>query len=129
MNGDPLSLLITAVINHHFKIYHPFYILQSCRYNHSIAKMQFNTILITLFALLASSDACKCVQGGSHPKATKACCNKLDGNFVGGNDCAAGSISEHLSEFRTCCKGKGFTSDCDFPLTDEAVKEDAVKNK
>ncbi|KAJ7174880.1 hypothetical protein C8R46DRAFT_845052, partial [Mycena filopes] len=85
--------------------------------------MHFSTLFLAAFAaLVASTDACKCViNGGSHPEATGPCCAQLKGNFNSGNgDCAAGSISEHLSNFRNCChtwllNNVPLTSDCDFP--------------
>ncbi|KAK7451032.1 hypothetical protein VKT23_012707 [Stygiomarasmius scandens] len=80
--------------------------------------MQFsNMFLVVIAALISSSAACKCVSGGNNQVgATQSCCASLSGDF-NTDDCAAGSISEHLSNFRSCCqsKGSGFTSDCDFP--------------
>ncbi|KAK7048711.1 hypothetical protein R3P38DRAFT_2871046 [Favolaschia claudopus] len=81
-----------------------------------LSKLFFATIV----AFASGSAACKCViNGGSHPEATGPCCQSLNGNFDG-NDCAAGSISEHLSNFRACChtwllNNVPLTSDCDFP--------------
>ncbi|KAJ7743891.1 hypothetical protein B0H14DRAFT_3514802 [Mycena olivaceomarginata] len=55
------------------------------------------------------------------PVATQPCCAQLNGNYNSANgDCAAGSISEHLSNFRSCCQtwqlnNVRLTSDCDFP--------------
>ncbi|KAJ7342331.1 hypothetical protein DFH08DRAFT_811425 [Mycena albidolilacea] len=81
-----------------------------------------NIFLVAIAALVSTSDACKCViNGGSHPEATQPCCSQLSGNYNSGNgDCAAGSISEHLSNFRSCCttfelNNVALTSDCDFP--------------
>ncbi|KAJ7636519.1 hypothetical protein FB45DRAFT_741963 [Roridomyces roridus] len=62
---------------------------------------------------------CQCLIGGVvHPEFTQPCCAGLHGDFNPTNgDCAASSISEHLSNFRSCCESKapGLTSDCDFP--------------
>ncbi|KAJ7652334.1 hypothetical protein DFH06DRAFT_995101 [Mycena polygramma] len=80
--------------------------------------MQFLSILIVaIAALVSSTEGCKCVANDvSHPEATGPCCSSLSGDFNSGDgDCAADSISEHLSNFRSCCEGSGFTSDCDFP--------------
>lgn len=67
--------------------------------------MYFAKIIAIAFA--ATAMACKC---GDRSR-TKACCDGLSGEYVG-NDCKASSISEHLSNFRSCCLGK---SDCDYP--------------
>ncbi|KAF8212617.1 hypothetical protein K438DRAFT_1957234 [Mycena galopus ATCC 62051] len=79
-------------------------------------------LLVAIVALATTSHACKCViNGGSHPEATGPCCSELSGNFDSSDgDCAAGSISEHLSNFRSCCQtwflnNVALTSDCDFP--------------
>ncbi|KAJ7238688.1 hypothetical protein C8J57DRAFT_113625 [Mycena rebaudengoi] len=81
-----------------------------------------NIFLVAIAAFASTSYACKCViNGGSHPEATQPCCSQLGGNYNSGNgDCAAGSISEHLSNFRSCCNtwllnNQPLTSDCDFP--------------
>lgn len=63
--------------------------------------------------LAATGQACKCNPGGVENVAqTQFCCTQLGGVFQDGNDCEASSISEHLSNFRSCCGG---SSDCDFP--------------
>ncbi|KAJ7743892.1 hypothetical protein B0H14DRAFT_2215318, partial [Mycena olivaceomarginata] len=86
--------------------------------------MQFSNIffMAIVAALASTSEACKCViNGGSQPVATQPCCAQLNGNYNSANgDCAAGSISEHLSNFRSCCQtwqlnNVRLTSDCDFP--------------
>ncbi|KIK53614.1 hypothetical protein GYMLUDRAFT_250202 [Collybiopsis luxurians FD-317 M1] len=86
--------------------------------------MQFSSIFfaVIIAALASTSNACKCViNGGSHPEATGPCCSQLNGDFDSSDgDCAAGSISEHLSNFRSCCQtwllnNVPLTSDCDFP--------------
>ncbi|KAI1951258.1 hypothetical protein LOZ57_001813, partial [Ophidiomyces ophidiicola] len=60
---------------------------------------------------------CKCyVNGNRDDGRTESCCRQLGGVFRFGNDCLAGSISEHLSNFRRCCGGQ---SDCDYPGLDE----------
>ncbi|KAJ6552634.1 hypothetical protein DFH09DRAFT_925028 [Mycena vulgaris] len=99
--------------------------------------MQFSTIFLVAIAALAStSDACKCViNGGSQPVATQPCCAQLSGNYNSGNgDCAAGSISEHLSNFRACCmtwelNGVLLTSDCDFPTLADLEKIDTPQGE
>ncbi|THU92372.1 hypothetical protein K435DRAFT_862546 [Dendrothele bispora CBS 962.96] len=72
--------------------------------------------LLVIMTLVSSSAACKCVTNGANQVgATESCCNSLGGDF-NTDDCAAGSISEHLSNFRSCCQSSGaVTSDCDFP--------------
>ncbi|KAI5460772.1 hypothetical protein BGZ63DRAFT_250399 [Mariannaea sp. PMI_226] len=79
--------------------------------------MQFlKATLFSIVALLsATGEACKCyrTEGGTNNGATHKCCNDLGGVWQYGNDCKAGSISEHLRAFDHCCKGQG--SDCDYP--------------
>lgn len=82
----------------------------------------FNAIILASMALTAT--ACKCVQGGTNDEATRVCCGSLGGRYEG-NDCVAGTISEELSDFRSCCMNQDpngqLTSDCDFPTKrDEA---------
>lgn len=74
----------------------------------------FNTLFVASMAL--SSLACKCVQDGANDAATSTCCTSLGGRYSG-NDCAADTISESLSNFRQCCENQdsALTSDCDFP--------------
>ncbi|KAI5862512.1 hypothetical protein GGS23DRAFT_597317 [Durotheca rogersii] len=61
--------------------------------------------------LTAPALACKCfVDGGQDDARTQSCCGELNG-ITAGDDCRANSISEHLSDFRSCCGGQ---SDCDF---------------
>ncbi|KAF1849269.1 uncharacterized protein K460DRAFT_404507 [Cucurbitaria berberidis CBS 394.84] len=93
--------------------------------------MQLTRLVLLATTLLVGADACKCVNNGANTDATRACCAQLKGNFRNGNDCQAGSISEKLSNFRRCCQGKGFTSDCDCPtcLAEEAEAEAAVVTK
>ena len=65
--------------------------------------MQFSIIfLMVVAALVSTSEACKCVlDGASYPTATGPCCAQLDGDFNSSDgDCAAGSISDHLSNVR-----------------------------
>ncbi|KAF2278197.1 uncharacterized protein EI97DRAFT_248020 [Westerdykella ornata] len=90
--------------------------------------MHLSSILLAGAALLAGADACKCVSGGNvYLDASHACCNDLRGNWRNGNDCQAGSISEHLSNFRRCCRNWGLTSDCDCPTCSAAeLQADAV---
>ena len=79
--------------------------------------MQFLKIMLLSVAAVLSvpAEACKCyTTGGTENEgATHLCCNNLKGVFQDGNDCNAGSISEHLAAFDKCCKGDG--SDCDYP--------------
>ena len=77
--------------------------------------MLFSRLALFAAALFVGADACKCVNGGKDNAATRACCAQLGGNFRNGDDCQAGSISEKLSNFRRCCRDRGFTSDCDCP--------------
>ena len=77
--------------------------------------MQFTNLALLAAIFLVGADACKCVNGGKNDDATRACCTQLRGNFRNGDDCQAGSISEKLSNFRSCCRSRGFTSDCDCP--------------
>jgi hypothetical protein len=75
-------------------------------------------IMLGIAAMLSTAEACKCLNSGGDENigGTAYCCGQLDGSFQDGNDCAADSISEHLSEFRYCCEDNGsVTSDCDFP--------------
>ncbi|KAF9065654.1 hypothetical protein BDP27DRAFT_1228647 [Rhodocollybia butyracea] len=79
-----------------------------------------NFLAFVLVAIVAAipAHACKCLDAGGSNNVgnTQSCCGSLGGSFQDGNDCAAGSISEHLSNFRSCCEGDGsVTSDCDFP--------------
>ncbi|KAI1085131.1 hypothetical protein F5B20DRAFT_575596 [Whalleya microplaca] len=78
------------------------------------AKMQFSQIFVLAVAAISTPAlACKCyVNGNQDNGKTQSCCSQQGGNFVSGNDCQAASISEHLSNFRSCCGG---SSDCDFP--------------
>ncbi|KAF2746649.1 hypothetical protein M011DRAFT_403972, partial [Sporormia fimetaria CBS 119925] len=89
----------------------------------------FSNILFTAATLLAGADACKCVSNGYHyVDASRACCGELRGNWRDGNDCQAGSISEHLSDFRRCCRNWGLTSDCDCPTCTAAeLQADAAQ--
>ena len=78
--------------------------------------MQFTLIAFT--AILGIASACKCTAGADNSAFTEICCGRLNGNFVNGNDCAAGSISESLSDFKRCCGdvgGPDWGSDCDCP--------------
>ncbi|WZH48496.1 uncharacterized protein QYS62_009672 [Fusarium acuminatum] len=87
-------------------------------------------VLLTATALLSmTGEACKCYgdKGNLNNGATHKCCNDYHGVYSG-NDCRAGSISEHLRGFDSCCKGQG--SDCDFPhlAKAEAKMVTAVKH-
>lgn len=75
--------------------------------------MQFSSLFTIAVATMLSAPAlaCKCTSGSNNEALTKSCCGQLSGT-VNGNDCAASSISEHLSNFRSCCGGQ---SDCDYP--------------
>ncbi|GFF34946.1 hypothetical protein IFM46972_04405 [Aspergillus udagawae] len=90
--------------------------------------MQFSSIATVAIAALltAPSLACKCyVNGNRDDGRTHSCCDRFRGVFWYGNDCKAGSISEHLSDFRNCCGG---SSDCDYPgLALEETEVDYVK--
>ncbi|KAF9066290.1 hypothetical protein BDP27DRAFT_1297472 [Rhodocollybia butyracea] len=79
-----------------------------------------NFLAFVLVAVVAAipAHACKCLDAGgaNNVHNTKSCCADLNGSFQDGNDCAADSISERLSNFRSCCQVEGsVTSDCDFP--------------
>ncbi|EJD41982.1 hypothetical protein AURDEDRAFT_68173 [Auricularia subglabra TFB-10046 SS5] len=80
--------------------------------------MNFFTLALVALAAFVPAKACKCldITGSNNVANTQVCCALLNGSFQGGNDCAANSISEHLSTFRSCCEARGsLTSDCDFP--------------
>ncbi|EJD41978.1 hypothetical protein AURDEDRAFT_68161 [Auricularia subglabra TFB-10046 SS5] len=80
--------------------------------------MNFFALALLAIAAVVPAEACKCINsgGGNDVGNTETCCAQLNGSFQPGNDCAAGSISEHLSDFRACCQNSGSaTSDCDFP--------------
>ncbi|KAJ7153915.1 hypothetical protein C8R43DRAFT_1126587 [Mycena crocata] len=99
--------------------------------------MQFsNLFFAAIVALASTSNACKCViNGGAHPEATGPCCASLSGNYNSANgDCAANSISEHLSNFRACCmtwflNNQPLTSDCDFPKLEDLEKIDTPQGE
>ncbi|KAK8004194.1 NADH dehydrogenase (ubiquinone)-like protein [Apiospora arundinis] len=76
--------------------------------------MKINTLLVLVTALLApaATDACKC---GSNLDATKACCHDA-GGIPTSNGCPAGTISERLSRFASCCRRLGVRSDCRCPV-------------
>ncbi|KAA8629567.1 hypothetical protein SMACR_08681 [Sordaria macrospora] len=91
--------------------------------------MQFSTILLSAIAFFAGAEACKCLNsgGGFNKGASEACCHQQNGSWRNGNDCAASSISEHLSNFRSCCKNSGAqTSDCDYPRLAAADANDGI---
>jgi hypothetical protein len=80
--------------------------------------MNFFALILVAVTTAISAEACKCLDngGGNNVGNTQNCCSSLGGSFQDGNDCAASSISEHLSNFRSCCQSDGSaTSDCDFP--------------
>ncbi|KAK6833196.1 hypothetical protein PG987_007890 [Apiospora arundinis] len=94
--------------------------------------MKINTLLVLVTALLApaATDACKC---GSNLDATKACCHDA-GGIPTSNDCPAGTISERLSRFASCCRRLGLlwdlealfgpmSSQLDVGIMSEAVRE------
>lgn len=87
--------------------------------------MQLSSIItLTIAAILSGPTlACKCTTNGSEDSArTESCCGSLSGTYSDG-DCAAGSISESLSDFRSCCGG---LSDCDFPKKREDEGETLI---
>ena len=87
--------------------------------------MQLSSIItLTIAAMLSGPTlACKCTTNGSEDSArTESCCGSLSGTDSAG-DCAAGSISESLSDFRSCCGG---LSDCDFPKKREDEGETLI---
>lgn len=91
--------------------------------------MQFSTIVLSAIAFFAGAEACKCLNngGGVNWGASEACCHQQNGSWRNGNDCAASSISEHLSNFRSCCKRSGAqTSDCDYPRLASADAKDGI---
>lgn len=79
-------------------------------------EMQFHNLVLMFAAsiLVIPSEACKCdVDGQAVTVYTQGCCQTLGGVFQYGNDCAASSISDILSEFQWCCMGVNANSDCD----------------
>ena len=85
--------------------------------------MRFSTLTIAITALMAGAQACQCVNNGADIEKTRDCCERLGGNFVNGKDCQASSISEKLSNFRSCCRERGMTSDCDCPTCKRSTDE------
>ncbi|KAL3963258.1 hypothetical protein ACCO45_000262 [Purpureocillium lilacinum] len=78
--------------------------------------MKFSTTIISIVALLASAEACKCLSSvGNNSEATSACCKEAGGS-ANGSDCPAGEISDRLSRFASCCKAYGTRSDCRCPI-------------
>ncbi|KAH9910778.1 uncharacterized protein BXZ73DRAFT_57767 [Epithele typhae] len=80
--------------------------------------MKLLALIVLAVAAAIPTQACKCIDsnGSQNVGNTKTCCASLNGAFLNGNDCNASSISEHLSNFRSCCESHGSqTSDCDFP--------------
>lgn len=87
--------------------------------------MQFNALFLAVTALFAAStQACKCMDGdeNSDMTVTTSCCS-VAGGSAGSDDCNADSISEHLSDFDTCCGNSGLVSDCDYPDSILPIKE------
>lgn len=83
--------------------------------SHQTFKMRLNLAIIAAICF-TSVTACKCVANGNKfNDATMACCGDIGGEPAGGDDCRAFSIDDRLSDFRKCCKSKGYTSDCDCP--------------
>ncbi|OJJ34756.1 hypothetical protein ASPWEDRAFT_39837 [Aspergillus wentii DTO 134E9] len=82
--------------------------------------MKFSIASLFVAAIMAAPAlACQCTKDSSK---TESCCNSLSGTYKDG-DCQASSISEHLSNFRSCCGGY---SDCDFPSKREDEDETIV---
>ncbi|KAH9932129.1 uncharacterized protein BXZ73DRAFT_101504 [Epithele typhae] len=80
--------------------------------------MKLLNLVVLAAAAAIPAQACKCIDsnGGQNAVNTQFCCASLDGSFQFGDDCAASSISQHLSNFRSCCRIRGSqTSDCNFP--------------
>ncbi|KAF2468390.1 uncharacterized protein BDR25DRAFT_56839 [Lindgomyces ingoldianus] len=76
----------------------------------------FKLIAVVTATILSTTEACKCLIGGSSsPIGTHACCNQIGGNFQFGDDCQASSIANSLSSFHSCCRGIGGPSDCGCP--------------
>ncbi|KAM5346146.1 hypothetical protein ACJ41O_009151 [Fusarium nematophilum] len=86
----------------------------------------FKLAFLSASALLSIGEACKCYSddGGHNNGATHKCCDDLGGVYEG-DDCKAGSISEHLSGFDSCCLGQG--SDCDYPHRARSESGEFVK--
>ncbi|CAJ2510134.1 Uu.00g060340.m01.CDS01 [Anthostomella pinea] len=87
----------------------------------------FRIAAVAITALLSTPAlACQCNTGGTiNDVQTVYCCGQLGGTATGGNQCEAASISEHLSNFRSCCGGG---SDCDFPKEKRDGFETVVVN-
>ncbi|ROV95673.1 hypothetical protein VMCG_07573 [Cytospora schulzeri] len=77
--------------------------------------MYFSRVAIVAVTAILSTGgmACQCYVNGSPANSlTESCCAELSGVFEAPGQCEASSISEHLSNFRSCCGG---SSDCDYP--------------
>lgn len=74
--------------------------------------MKFLSSIVTIAALVSSTEACQCLSTiGVNEAATKSCCRAAGGSPEG-NQCPAGGISENLSQFAACCRSYGDRSDC-----------------
>lgn len=81
-------------------------------------EMKLFSLIFVSAATILSVQACKCVDpngGADNDVETAFCCAEEGGTFQDGNDCAANSISNELSEFESCCNGSGLNSDCSCP--------------
>jgi hypothetical protein len=100
-----LSFKYTATIHDHQR-------------NPSKVEMKLVSLMLAAATTILSVQACKCVYpngGGEDVSQTQFCCTQEDGTFVDGNDCAAYSISNSLSEFESCCRTVQENSDCPCP--------------
>lgn len=81
------------------------------------APTSFIFLLLIILLTIDTTFACKCfvIHHEEHDKAkTNACCIEVRGKGDGA-DCLASSISNHLSNFHTCCRNKSSRSDCKCP--------------
>jgi hypothetical protein len=96
----------------------------------STSKMQLFNLMLVAAASTLSVEACKCVNpngGANNVDRTRFCCKQNSGTFVS-DDCRAGSISNRLSNFKTCCRGKDLNSDCSCPTCREETGIESVTN-
>ncbi|KAK2616959.1 hypothetical protein QQS21_000048 [Conoideocrella luteorostrata] len=75
--------------------------------------MKFSASIIAIAtAFFATAEACQCHKGtGLDTGATFDCCYSAGGKPTG-DQCPAGTISERLSDFASCCRSRGAYSDC-----------------